>query len=114
MDAFQVSKCSGYFNWRTRKVLSVQLKGASNWFYSIHLGWWSDTREPVLSQWTELEQKLAQKKRMASIWLLGDFNAPAEIRGAGYDCMSTAGWQNTYLLAAQREGRVTVRGSIDG
>lgn len=114
VDAFQVSKCSGYFNWRVRKVLGARLEGASDWFYSVHLGWWSDGREPFLQQWTALEQKLAQKKQMAPIWLLGDFNAPAELRGEGYDCIAAAGWQDTYLLAARREGRATVRGSIDG
>ena len=94
--------------------MGIRLEGISDWFYSVHLGWWDDEQEPFRQQWTVLERKLAQKKKHGPVWFLGDFNAPAEIRGEGYDYVTASGWHDTYLLADQKEGCATVRGIIDG
>ena len=48
------------------------------------------------------------------MWLLGDFNAPAGVQGESYDCIRYSGWQDTYLLAAQKDDGLTVEGVIDG
>lgn len=113
-DAFCVSGCSDYENWRTRKVLGVRLEGRNDWFYSVHMGWWDDGAESFAKQWATLERGLASQKRDGTVWLMGDFNAPAEIRGESYDCVQNAGWLDTYVLAAQKDEGLTVRGVIDG
>ena len=114
VDAFQDSGCSRYADWRTRKALGVRLEGRDDWFYSVHFGWWDDKREPFARQWAALERALAEKREAGAVWLLGDFNAPAEVRGESYDRVAASGWLDTYCLAARREGGATVRGAIDG
>lgn len=114
VDAFRISGCSDYENWRTRKALGVRLEGGSDWFYTVHMGWWSDGEESFPRQWRTLEGEVADRKRDGCVWLLGDFNAPAEVRGESYDCIQKSGWLDTYLLAAQKDGGMTVRGVIDG
>lgn len=113
-DAFYVSGCTGYDNWRTRKALGVRLEGDSDWFYAVHMGWWEDGDESFVNQWAALERQLAPRKKEGAVWLMGDFNAPAEIRGESYDCVGDAGWLDTYCLAARKDGGLTVRGVIDG
>ena len=113
-DAFRLSGCSHYADWRTRKALGVRLEGRKDWFYSVHFGWWNDRREPFSRQWAALEAALAEKKAAGPVWLLGDFNAPAEVRAESYDLIAASGWLDTYRLAGRREGRATIRGAIDG
>jgi endonuclease/exonuclease/phosphatase family metal-dependent hydrolase len=42
------------------------------------------------------------------IYIMGDFNNPADIRNEGYDLITNAGWQDAYAVAATRIGSVTV------
>lgn len=114
VDAFPISKNSDYSNWRTRKVLGVRLEGMDDWFYSVHMGWWNDTAEPFLHQWKVLNCCVASKRICAPVWLLGDFNAPTCFRGESYDTILSSGWNDTYRMAAQRDGGITVPGVIDG
>lgn len=114
VDAFRISGCDDYQNWKTRKVLGIRTEGRKDWFYTIHMGWWEDAEEPFLTQWKTLDAKLLQKQAGAPVWLLGDFNSPAEVRGEGYDCIRTCGWFDTYLLAVEKDSGVTVEGAIDG
>lgn len=113
-DAFCISRCDDYENWRTRKVLGVRLEGESGWFYTVHMGWWGDEEEPFAAQWEAMERRLAGKREAGPVWLLGDFNAPAQIRDESYDCVARCGWMDTYMLAAEKDGGMTVRGVIDG
>ena len=112
VDVCTISRTDDYHNWRTRKVLGVQTDAMPDWFYSVHMGWWQDGEEPFARQWTALNGHLACRK--GRTWLMGDFNAPAEIRGQGYDLVADSGWQDAYLLAKLRDGSCTVRGAIDG
>ena len=114
VDSFRISSCQQYHNWKTRKVLGVRIEGREDWFYTVHMGWWGDEEEPFLMQWGRLDARLAEKKALAPVWLLGDFNSPAEVRGEGYDCICSFGWQDTYRLARQKDSGVTVEGVIDG
>ena len=91
VDSFQVSRCSDYKNWRTRKILGVRLEGASDWYYTVHMGWWDDKNEPFPDQWAALERELEAKKREGTVWLL-----------------------DTYLLASEKDEGITVQGIIDG
>lgn len=112
-DALTVSARDEYQDWRTRKALGVRLEGREDWFYSVHLGWWGD-EDPFRDQWARLEAGLAEKRARGPVWLLGDFNAPAHVRGEGFDLVRSSGWEDAYLLAEERDQGFTVRGAIDG
>lgn len=114
VDSFRISSCQQYHNWKTRKVLGIRIEGRDDWFYTVHMGWWGDEEEPFRMQWGCLDAKLSEKKELAPVWLLGDFNSPAEVRGEGYDCIRSFGWQDTYLLAQEKDSGITVEGAIDG
>ena len=45
---------------------------------------------------------------------MGDFNAPAEIRGEGYDYVEDTGWYDTFPRAQEKVGNYTFSGLIDG
>ncbi|MBQ8507840.1 MAG: endonuclease/exonuclease/phosphatase family protein [Clostridia bacterium] len=113
-DRCTISGIKDYQNWRTRAVLGVRPAGCPEWFYSVHMGWWQDEQEPFAGQWKALERHLAGKKRAGRVWLMGDFNAPAELRGQGYDLIAGSGWRDGWLLAGNRDAGCTVRGAIDG
>ena len=85
-ESFFISGCQDYQNWKTRKVLGMQTTGCKDWFFTVHMGWWEDEEEPFADQWERFGSILQQKKNETSrIWLMGDFNSPAEFRGQGYD-----------------------------
>ena len=113
-ESFLLSRASDYDNWKTRKVLGVQVEGLTDWFYTVHMGWWQDEEEPFMVQWKILNCFVHTKPRYAPVWLMGDFNAPAERRGEGYDYIEDTGWYDTYVRAEKREGQFTVPGEIDG
>lgn len=110
-DVLLVSAKDDYADWRTRKLLGIRLENGPDWFYSVHLGWWGD-EDPFRDQWARLETGLAEKR--GPVWLLGDFNAPAHIRGQSFDLIQSSGWRDTYQLAKTRDGGLTVQGAIDG
>ncbi len=114
MESFFISGCQDYKNWKTRRVLGVRTEKSDHWFYTVHMGWWEDEEEPFLAQWKRLNTRLQQKGEEFVIWLMGDFNSPAEFRGQGYDCISGDGWLDTYNLAGQKDSGITVEGCIDG
>lgn len=113
-DVVLLSKDDEYTNWRTRYALGIRLEGSSDWYYSVHFGWWNDKVEPFEGQWERLEKAVAAKREMGKVFLLGDFNSPAEVRLEGYDLIAKSGWHDTYLMAEQKDDGVTVRGVIDG
>lgn len=113
-ESFLISRADDYTNWKTRKVLGIQVKGLNGWFYTVHMGWWQDEQEPFLAQWKVLDAFANAKSRRAPVWLMGDFNSPAEVRGEGYDKIAAAGWHDTFLHARERGSGVTVPGVIDG
>lgn len=111
-DCILLSVRDDYRNWKTRKALGI--RWGQDWFYTLHMGWWEDEEEPFSAQWQRLESALATKKRNGRVWLLGDFNSPAGVRGEGYDLVARSGWRDTYRLAEERQGSATVEGPIDG
>ncbi len=112
-DVLLLSDRDDYANWKTRKVLGVQIAGRRDWFYTVHMGWWGDSEEPFDRQFMRLEEGVAARRCMP-VWLMGDFNSPAEVRGMGYDLICENGWQDEWLLAGKTEGCATVPGVIDG
>lgn len=117
-DQFTISHSQDYHNWKTRKILGIQTGGSQGvWFYTVHMGWWDDREEPFREQWNRIEEALAEKKmagRQGGLWLMGDFNSPAGLPDQGYDLVRTSGWNDTYLLAGQKDLGYTVEEVIDG
>lgn len=113
-DSFYISRKRDYNNWKTRMVLGIKIEGNRDWFYTVHMGWWNDEEESFAKQWTLLNEKLAGKKKEGRIWLMGDFNTPAENRNEGYDFILDSGWKDTWMMAQKKDRGVTVKGQIDG
>ena len=108
----RTSAMDDYNNWKTRKILGIRTEAAPDeWFFSVHYGWWDDPDEPFQGQWQRTKAALAGHRR---VWLMGDFNSPAEVCGEGYDMISNAGWQDSYALAKNKDGGITVGHVIDG
>lgn len=114
VDVVQLSASRDYGNWKTRKALGARIEGADDWYYTVHLGWWNDADEPFRRQWENLSRGVSERTAGGGVWLLGDFNSPAEVRGEGYDCIRADGWQDAWLLAEETRGCATVEGAIDG
>ncbi len=111
-DTVTVSRTDDPLNWKTRKLLGIRTETApEDWFYSVHFGWWGDADEPFAHQWHQTEAHLNGR---GCVWLMGDFNNPAHVRGEGYDMISTSGWRDTFKDAAVRDDGVTVAKVIDG
>lgn len=114
VDSCLISRTDDYHDWRTRKALAIQAEGLKDWFCTVHMGWWQDEQEPFLAQWKALNAFMTARLRHAPVWMMGDFNAPAEVRGESYDRIADAGWYDTFLHARERDSGVTVPGAIDG
>lgn len=109
IDNLLLSSTSDYSNWKTRRCLGVQVGGV--WYYSVHMGWWKDEEEPFADQWNRLHQTVQSRGR---VFLMGDFNSEAAVRGEGYDLVASDGWRDTYCLARQKDDGNTVVQAIDG
>ena len=111
-DVIRISETDDYNNWKTRKIIGIRTEAAPDeWFFSVHYGWWDDLDEPFQNQW----QKTAEyMKKYSRVWLMGDFNSPAEVRNEGYDMINSGGWYDSYTLARTRDNGITVGKVIDG
>ena len=111
-DVLHISNVNDYNNWKTRKILGIRVEELpEEWFYSVHYGWWSDEEEPFQDQWKKTDSYM---ERYNKVWLLGDFNSPAQIRGKGYDMIVDSAWEDSYLLAKDKDEGITVGMVIDG
>lgn len=107
-----VSKIDDYENWKTRKLIGVRTENLPDeWFFSVHYGWWNDSEEPFKEQWIKTAVRMTEYE---TVWLMGDFNNPAEIRKEGYDLMKRSYWFDSYELAEKKDGGITVKSEIDG
>lgn len=106
---FQLSLKNDYQNWKTRRALMIKSDG--KWFCNVHMGWWDDKEEPFLAQWKRLCDYLNPLKN-APVFLMGDFNSPANENG--YKLVLSSGWHDTYTLATHKDDGYTVSGKIDG
>ncbi len=113
-DVILLTSEGDYNNWRTRYALGIRPAGSPDWFYTVHMGWWQDEKEPFGEQWLRLQQGIRAKAAEGRVFLMGDFNSPAQVRQEGYDLIKESGWQDTYLLAESKDSGNTVRGVIDG
>lgn len=111
---FYITGIRDYSNWKTRKILgiSVASEHGMEYFYSVHMGWWEDEEEPFKAQWDRICRKLAPVP--GPVWLMGDFNSPAHIRGQGRDYILDSGWLDSYQLAEVKDEGITAGHAIDG
>lgn len=111
----RISKTDDYENWKTRKVLGIQTEGCSDWFFTVHMGWWKDEEEPFADQWRCLQEALSSPEyQEGTTWLMGDFNSQADVKEEGYELVLKSGWKDTYQLADEKDDGITVAEEIDG
>ena len=111
-DVVRISETDDYNNWKTRKIIGIRTEAAPDeWFFSVHYGWWDDLDEPFQNQW---QKTVEYMKKYSRVWLMGDFNSPAEVRNEGYDMINSGGWYDSYTLAKTRDNGITVGKVIDG
>ncbi len=111
-EVVQVSSIDDYNNWKSRKIIGIRTEALPDeWFFSVHYGWWEDAEEPFKQQWIRTAKHMT---RYDSVWLMGDFNSPAELRGEGYDLIKRSYWQDSYELAKVKDSGITVGRQIDG
>lgn len=108
---YTVSEEDNYNDWRTRKILGIRTSDfPRDMFFSVHYGWWED-KDSFADQWLKTIENI---RRYKSVWLLGDFNNPAEISGEGYSLVSASGFYDGFLYARTRDSGITVDRIIDG
>lgn len=114
VESYYLSNSHDYQNWKTRKAIAADIRvGAQKvCFVCTHLGWWGDEEEPFASQMDLLQKELSGKK--GNIYLMGDFNSPADERNTGYDYVKSYGWLDIWQLAGNDGHEMTVPGKIDG
>lgn len=113
-ETYYLSHSQDYQNWKTRKAIAADIRIGVQKICVVctHLGWWEDEEEPFAGQMDRLQKALSDKE--GNIFLMGDFNSPANERNTGYDYVKSYGWLDTWLLAGHGEHEVTVPGKIDG
>lgn len=107
-DVIPISQSRDYFSPKARKALGVRLEGMTDWFYTLQADAWEDETEPFSNQLNMLNCCVASKRTYTNVWLLGDFNAPAVVRGESYDAMLYSDWHDTFLFAACKDDGITV------
>lgn len=111
-DVLLISGMDDYQNWKTRKIIGVRTEACpDSWFYSVHMGWWQDEEEPFKEQWKRIASHMENREM---VWLMGDFNSPAKVKGEGYELIEKAGWHDSFLLAREKDNGITVGTVIDG
>ena len=107
-----VSSMDDYSNWKTRKIIGICTEEApEEWFYSVHFGWWEDEDDTFEAQWNKAQAQWTEENR---VWIMGDFNNPAEILGEGYDLVKKSDWADGYVCAEEKDNGFTVEEVIDG
>ena len=111
---FYLSNSKAYDNYKVRKAIGIKVNidGKDKWFYSVHAGWWNDLEEPFKMQLSKLNKRFLFEKD--EVYLMGDFNNPADIEDEGYTALLQSGWHDTYRLADKKDNGITVSGLIDG
>lgn len=109
LHQFTTSPFNDYNNWKTRKVLGAFIN--KEWYYCVHMGWWENEDSPFEY---ELKSLINNIEKGHPVWLMGDFNSPAEERNTGYDLVKKSGFYDTYDLAVKKDEGATASKGIDG
>ena len=109
---FYISRGDIYEDHNTRMALLVEIKECDLMICNIHTSRYDSEIDPFYDQWKRLSDRLPDNRRM---FIMGDLNCPADVRGEGYDRVCESGYFDMYRLADLREGgKVTAEGGIDG
>lgn len=117
-EAILLSHNADYSDYRTRYALAVTTEDGT--FVCVHMGWWSLEEESFQNQWKRLMDQLPvsiqpQKKTSEHrLFLMGDFNAQADMRYEGYDMVIKSGFYDLYEQAEDKDDGFTVVKVIDG
>lgn len=107
-----ISQTNDPSNWRRRMLLGIQTADTDDtWYFCTHMARWDDEQDDFRGQWEKTKALLPDT---GTLWLMGDFNNPAEVRGEGYDHIAAGGWQDAFVLAREKDDGITVQTSIDG
>lgn len=109
-EPFLLTKSDNIDSWKTRKAQLI--KTADLIICNVHMGWWEDKDEPFSEQFDRLNNKLSEMNEL--IFLMGDFNSPADENNQGYEKVVSTGWLDTYALADDKDDGFTVISKIDG
>lgn len=111
--SFYVSTIKDVNNWKARNIMGVTIEYRDRHFsfYSCHMGWWHDKEEPFKDQ---VKILLKNINREGTVFLMGDFNNDAFIKGEGYDYLTSHGLFDTFNIAELKDDGVTVKGEIAG
>lgn len=96
-------------HWKSRFACGLVLGDAL--YVSVHTGFWNDDEAPFTRQWDALEAALPEDM---PVYVMGDLNQPAHMRGEGFDLLMARGWHDAYTQAKQSDDGMTVGGAIDG
>ena len=105
-----LTNTNDYNNWKKR---TAQIAKIGDFIIcNVHMGWWNDSDEPFSEQFERLNSYLSLYDN--TIFLMGDFNSPSDVKGEGYDMVISNGWYDTYALAKTKDDGFTVTGNIAG
>ncbi|MCD8501510.1 MAG: hypothetical protein LRY71_07320 [Bacillaceae bacterium] len=113
MTIIFVSQSTNTLHWKTRKTVGAKIlyNNQPYSFYSCHLGWWEDDKEPFTKQ---VDTLLSFVPKDEPFFLMGDFNNDAANENEGYDYLLSKGLYDTYQRAEQKDEGITVCGKIAG
>lgn len=106
---FLLSETDDEKNWKKRMALGIKIKG--EWFYNVHFSRWDDEEEPFYNQWKKFKNNISSNE---TTWVMGDFNAPSNLKCEGYKLVLAGGFYDTYTLAKNKDDGYTAKKAIDG
>ena len=113
-QTYLVSETKEKEDYHTRKILVSQtyIKTQCITVASCHFSWWTDEKSGFAFEWKELVVSLVPLT--TPLYLLGDFNNPAE--GAGYSLVKESGLpiRDAYGIAEEKQAEATIEKKIDG
>ena len=105
-----LTKTDDFNNWKKRMAQVVKIEDVV--ISNVHMGWWNDTEEPFSNQFEKLNSYLSPND--STIFIMGDFNSPADEKNTGYDMVLSHGWYDTYTLAQEKDSGHTITKKIAG
>lgn len=113
-QSYLVSETNDKEDYHTRKILVSQtfVEMQCITIASCHFSWWTDNKSGFAFEWKTLEASLIPFT--TPLYLLGDFNNPAE--GSGYELVTKSQLpiHDAYPIARQKQGEATIEKKIDG
>lgn len=105
------SKAQTFYEF-ARAVIGICVE--DTWFYSVHFSRWDEEEDNFKYQWDSF-LKLSKDTMDKKVYVMGDFNCPAYIKGEGYSYVVEDGtFRDCYMLAKEKLGEYTVPEVIDG